>query len=159
MRLPSAFGTLAAILLAGVTRAEAADTKVATVGVRVEVSSRTSLRVSSELLQFSILDGSGAATATVDFYAGVRVPGGSDVVLTVEPVQSIEGPGGAADVDATVAYSGEGQGLVSGQLTGGPSVVGRWRGSGLRRGHLVFTLHALPPGVYTMPVRLVVSTP
>ena len=160
MRLPNAISTLAAALLFSAGAAGAADTSTTSVAVNVHVSSRSSLRVSSELLQFSIGDGSGAATAAVEFSAGARVPAGSDVVLTIEASRAIEGPGGAADVDAAVEFTGVGTGTVAGTLAGvAPAVAGRWHGSGLRQGRMLFTLHAAAPGAYSVPVRFVLSTP
>ena len=41
----------------------------------------------------------------------------------------------------------------------GPSTVGRWRGSGLRRGRLVFTLRDGTAGPSSVPVRFVLSAP
>jgi hypothetical protein len=161
MRLVCAVLTVAvASLLFGTAAASAADSASTTVQVQVQLSSRTSLHVSSQMLQFDLTDPAGAATAAVDFRAGARVPSASDVILTVEPLHAINGPGGAADVDASVSVGGEGTGLIGGTLAlNGPTLAGRWHGAGLREGRLVFTLHANASGNYTVPVRFVLSMP
>jgi hypothetical protein len=128
--------------------------------VTVTVAARTSLRVSSDRLEFAMPRDNGQATAAVDFVAGARLPAGSALVLSVEPLSGLEGPGGAADVDAAVTFEGEGDGTAHGALVNTrPSVAGRWQGSGRRTGRLLFTLHAAAAGVYTLPVRFVLSTP
>jgi hypothetical protein len=82
------------------------------------------------------------------------------VVLSVEPLRAFDGPGGAADVVTAVSFSGVGEGTTSGALVQSqPSIAGRWTGSGLRTGTLVFVLRAAAPGTYLLPVRFVLSTP
>jgi hypothetical protein len=116
--------------------------------------------VSSELLQFDVTQAGGTATAAIDFSAGARTPSQGEIVLTVEPVRGLTGPGGAADVDAAVSVTGEGEGLLSARVDATRStIIGRWHGSGLRQGRLVFTLNAPAAGTYSMPVRFVLSTP
>jgi hypothetical protein len=131
----------------------------AVVAVSVQVSARTSLRVSSDVLQFTIDESGADASAVVDFTAAARVPGGSGIVLTVEPLRAVEGPGGAADVETAVTFAGEGEGTLAGSLSTGAADAAKWRDSGTHTGRLVFTLHASAPGVYSVPVRLVLSTP
>src|SRR4051812_29045665 len=70
-----------------------------TVSVHVPVASRTSLKVSSQVVQFDVVQAGGVASASIDFSAGARVASGADVVLTVESLRQVEGPGGAADVE------------------------------------------------------------
>lgn len=148
------------MLVTGVTAAAGEDIARAAVNVNVQVSSRTSLRVSSELLRFDVAQPGGAATAAIDFAAGARTPAGSDIVLTIEPLRGLDGPGGAADAGAALSFSGEGQGLLAGQLPSAQTtVIGRWHGSGVREGRVVFTLRADAAGTYSMPVRFVLSTP
>ena len=138
----------------------AADVASATIGVTVQVASRTSLKVSADVLQFDVLPSEQIATASIDFSAGARVASGADVVLTVEAEHAIDGPGGAADVECSISYEGDGQGLQSGTLRSDvPTTAGQWRGSGLRRGRLLFTLRANSAGTYQVPVRFVLSTP
>lgn len=97
---------------------------------------------------------------TVDFTAGVRTHAGAEVVLTVGSLRAIEGPGGAADVEADVTFTGDGAGTLSGTLLGHrPVVAGRWSGGGSRSGRLAFTLRASASGIYTLPVRFVLSAP
>jgi hypothetical protein len=49
---------------------------------------------------------------------------------------------------------------MAGTLAGAGAVVaGRWVGSGLRTGRLVFSLRAASGGTYTLPLRFVLSAP
>lgn len=141
--------------------AAAEDVTSAHVTVNVTVATRTSLKVSARLLQFDVAEPGGIGTAAIDFAAGARLPAGSDVVLTIEPLRGIDGPGGAADVESDLSFTGEGGGMLAGGSidTGRGTVVGRWQGSGLREGRLVFTLRASAAGVYSLPLRVVLSTP
>ncbi|OFW07272.1 MAG: hypothetical protein A3H96_17275 [Acidobacteria bacterium RIFCSPLOWO2_02_FULL_67_36] len=159
MRLLASVLCLVAVL--GLPRtAHASDTANSTVVVTAQFSTRTSLKVSTELLRFDVADPAQAGTAVVDFSAAARTPSGADVVLSVEPLRGIEGPGGAADVDAALSFSGEGAGTLAGAIdVSRPSVAGRWSGSGMRTGRLVFALHATAAGSYTLPVRFVLSVP
>lgn len=132
----------------------------ANVSIVAGFAPRTSLKVSSELLQFDVAQPGGTAATAIDFSAGARTPSQGEVVLTVEPLRGLSGPGGAADVDASISVAGEGEGLIAARLDSShTSVVGRWHGSGRRQGRLVFTLNAAAAGVYSMPVRFVLSTP
>ena len=81
-------------------------------------------------------------------------------MLSVEPVRSLDGPGGAADVESSVSLAGQGEGTLTGAVGfAGPTVAGRWVGSGLRTGRLVFSLRVAASGRYTLPVRFVLSAP
>jgi hypothetical protein len=139
--------------------AAASGSDAKTVVVAATVASRMSLKVSTQLLQFEVADG-GEAVAAIDFSAGARTQTGGEVVLTVEPMRATEGPGGAADVETSVTFAGEGEGTRSGSLiANAPAVAGRWNGSGLRTGRMVFALRSAAPGSYSLPVRFVLSTP
>ena len=153
-------GVLVAVTVALALAAPVAASEhdAATVVVTASFTSKTSLRVSTELLRFEVTD-SGAASVAVDFAAGARTRAGGEVVLTVEPVRALEGPGGAADVETAVSFDGVGEGTHSGALASAPSVAGRWSGSGLRTGRLQFSLHSNVAGTYTLPVRFVLSAP
>jgi hypothetical protein len=157
--LPTLF--CATIAIAGaVTETSASDRATAAVVVNAQFSARTSLKVSTRLLQFSVADPSQSATAAIDFSAGARTSSGSEVVLSIEAESAVDGPGGAADVETSVSFTGEGQGTLSGPMdTQAPAVAGRWSGSGRRTGRLVFSLRAGASGSYSLPVRLVLSTP
>ena len=144
----------------GATAAGAEDVATGNVSVTANFAARTSLKVSSHLLKFDVTQPGVSATAAIEFTAGARMPSGSDVVLTVEPLRGLDGPGGAADVDTDISFSGEGDGLTAGALSSAAhAVVGRWQGSGLRTGRVVFTLRANAAGSYSLPVRFVLSTP
>lgn len=140
--------------------ASADDTTSTTVAVTARFSSRTSLKVSNDFLRFDVTAPHQPATASVDFSAGARTQAGSEVLLSVEPIRALNGPGGASDVESSVSFAGEGDGTRGGALAAfGPTVAGRWTGSGLRHGRLVFALHAGSTGGYTVPVRFVLSAP
>jgi hypothetical protein len=142
------------------TPAAAAETATGSVTVTAQFGSRTSLKVSTQVLQFDVARPGDPATAVVEFSAGARTRDGGEVVLSVEPMRAIDGPGGAADVDAALTFAGDGAGTLSGALdAAATSVAGRWSGSGLRSGRLVFALRASAPGTYTVPVRFVLTTP
>jgi hypothetical protein len=136
------------------------ETATASITVTAEFASRTSLKVSNQMLQFDLNDPAQPAVAVVDFSAGARTRGGGEVLLTVEPLRAIEGPGGAGDVEAGITFSGIGVGTLQGSLQNATTAIaGRWNGSGLRTGPLTFALRASVTGVYTVPVRFVLSTP
>src|SRR5215207_7929847 len=94
---------------------ESATTSLA---VTAQFSSRTSLKVSSQLLQFAVAAPGEAALAMVEFSAGARTRPAAEVVLTVEAVRAVDGPGGAADTETAVSFSGEGEGTIAGALGG-----------------------------------------
>lgn len=144
------------LFCAGAAAAQEAASR--SVMVNVNLATRTSLKVSSRLLQFEVTQPGDAATAAIDFTAGARMPAGCDVVLTVEPLNALDGSGETRD--AELSFVGEGPGMLAGSLTASRStVVGRWQGSGLREGRVIFRLRASAAGRYSLPVRVVLSTP
>ena len=148
-----------ALTFTGLAPVGVADQTGASVVVQAQFSSRTSLKVSAQALQFNVIDPGGPARAVVDFSAGARTTSGSEVVLSVESERAIDGPGGAADVETSVSITGEGGG-TTGQVTmQGSTVAGRWSGSGLRAGRLIFSLRAAASGTYSLPLRFVLSAP
>jgi hypothetical protein len=133
------------------TAASAMDVAMVRLAILVQVSSRTSLTVSTDQLRFDSAPGSDAAVVEVDFSAGARIPSGTDIVLTVQPLTTLGG---------VITFNGNGDGTRAGTLTmDAPSTVGRWRGSGVRRGRLVFTLRDGTAGASSVPVRFVLSAP
>lgn len=144
----------------GAVPALAQSTASATVVVTAQFASRTALHVSTDDLQFEVPRDRGVATLAVDFDARARTVASGEVVLVVEPLRGVEGPGGAADAEATVTFSGEGDGTLAGALQpDAASVAGRWRGGGRRSGRMVFSLHTETPGSYRLPVRFVLTAP
>jgi hypothetical protein len=138
----------------------ASERATATIAATAQLTSRTSLTVSAETLRFDVTSPGAAAIVSVEFVASARTHGQGEVVLTVEPVRGIEGPGGASDLDAAVAFSGDGAGTQTGLLrTADPVVAGRWTGSGRRTGRLRFSLNTDTIGAYSLPVRFVLSAP
>jgi len=154
---------LLSALLAAVPAPAAASDRLATSNVvmTAQVSARTSLRVSARVLSFEVSEGADQAQASVEFSAAARTRAGGEIVLTIEPDGEVAGPlGGPAAADAAVGFVGEGPGALSGELLpAAPALAGRWAGSGARSGRLTFTLRAAAPGIYTVPIRIVLSTP
>jgi hypothetical protein len=67
---------------------------------------------------------------------------------------------GEDPVQGALTFTGEGEGMIGGDISDpGPKVAGRWSGSGLRRGTLVFELLAGKAGIFRLPIRLVLSAP
>lgn len=132
----------------------------AVVVAQATVAPRPSIVVSSKVLEFRIEQGETQAQAVVDFTAAMRAHPHAEIVLTVEAVSALDGPGGAADAEATVTFAGEGAVTASGVVEPGrASVAAQWIGGGQRRGRLVFTLRASAPGLYQLPVRYLLGTP
>ena len=142
---------------AGHARLDAAsDTTTRTVMAHAEVGSRTSLTVSSQVLQFTVADPAQPALAAVDFVAGVRTQAGAEVVLTVETAAVPRASGG----ESRLTFSGDGGGTLAGAMVPAQSaIVGRWVGSGRRAGRIAFAFHAQAPGTYSVPLRFVLSVP
>ena len=161
MRSLSIFaGVVAASVLAAVSSVSAAETATASAVVSAQFSSRTSLKVSTDLLHFDVAGPDRPATATVDFAAGARTQAGAEVLLSIEQLRAVQGPGGASDLESSVSFIGEGVGTLDGALVAaGPAVAGRWIGSGMRQGRLVFALRAGASGNYLLPVRFILSAP
>jgi hypothetical protein len=137
-----------------------AETASASLVVAAHLNSRTSLHVSDDLLRFDVTAVDQPATASVDFSAAARTAAGAQVVLSVEPVQEMQGPSGPSEFGASLTFSGIGEGTLAGTVA--PSSLtpaGRWTGSGLRHGRLVFALRASISGSYSIPVRFVLSAP
>src|SRR5688572_29753197 len=108
---------LLVLALAFPASASAAEEHATTsVVVNVNLAPRTSLKVSSRMLQFDVTQPGEAATAALDFTASARMSSGSDVVLTVEPLRGVDGPGGAADVETDLTFTGEGDGVLAGSI-------------------------------------------
>ena len=146
-------------VLAIVAPVSAAETN-ASVVVSAQVSGRTSFKVSTDILTFDVATSSEAATSAVDFSAGVRTHAGADVVLSVEQRCRLTGPGGATGDESAVSFTGQGEGTLDGVLaTDSLTVAGRWTGSGLRQGRLVFMMRAGASGAYTLPVHFSLSAP
>jgi hypothetical protein len=149
---------LVIVTAAAAPPAIAADSGAA-VAVAVRVSARTALHVSANVLEFTVPDGDTSATAVIDFTAAVRLPSSSGVVLDVDPSQ-VSGPGPVGDSDVQITFTGVGEGMKTGTLTRSTSAVAAsWEGSGQRHGRIIFTIHAPAPGLYRVPVHLVLATP
>ncbi len=160
MRAPAVTFGLAVVMLGALPCPSAAESSTAAVTVIASFAPRTALSVSSRLLHFDVMNPSEPALASVDFSAKARTGATAEVVLSVEPVGALHGPGGAATAHSSVTFEGVGQGMVAGRLTPvTPVVAGRWTGSGARSGRVVFALRASAAGRYTLPVRFVLTAP
>lgn len=138
----------------------AAERATATVNATAHFGTRSTLTVSTDVLRFDVTNPAAPAVMTIDFAAAVRTKADGEVLLTVEPLRAVEGPGSAADVEAAIDFTGDGEGTLAGPLDAGrPALAGRWTGSGRRTGRLQFALTARTAGTYTMPVRFVLSVP
>ena len=130
--------------------ASATEVVTARIAILVQVTARTSLTVSTDRLRFDPLP-DGGAEADVDFCAAARIASSSDIVLTVQPLTPLDGE---------VTFSGSGDGTGAGILsTIASATAGRWHGSGLRRGRLVFRLRDAAHAPMSVPVRFVLSAP
>jgi hypothetical protein len=170
MNLPSivalmrTHGALRAIVVAGlftsISAFPCAADRVASVVATAHVTSRTSLTVSTSTLRFQVTDASHPGRATVEFDAGARVSNGSEIVLTVEASDAVQGPGGPAAIKDALTFSGTGEGTVSGGVPmTSPVQAARWHGSGRRRGTLTFEFRASVPGEYVVPLHFALSAP
>lgn len=142
--------------------AQAADSTEKSIAARVEVSGRTALRVSADVLEFEVLDPAVPVAAAIEFSAGVRTQPGGEVLLIVEPLAVTHDSEGVDIVEEGVSRAAAGNAQDSDVVdlsTPGPRIVRRWSGGGLRHGTVRFTLRAPKPGRYTVPLRMVLSVP
>jgi hypothetical protein len=125
------------------------------VTITAEIRSRLSLRVSDDVLVFREADRQGVARATVTFTAAARTAGDAEVLLVAQPEGVLAAQG------RPVSFSLEGEARSSGALhPHGPTVIGRWRGSGRREGRIVFTISRRDDGaLLTIPVRFSLAEP
>jgi|KBSSwiStaDraftv2_1062776.scaffolds.fasta_scaffold3092890_1 hypothetical protein len=135
-----------------------AESSSATMVVAATFSSRTSLNVSTEMLEFTVGAPGEPALAAVDFSARARTTSGGQVVLSVEPLQEVQhGPSAS---ESALTFAGAGEGTLSGAVAPtGSTVAGRWTGSGQHQGRLVFALRTTATGEYSVPVRFVLTAP
>jgi hypothetical protein len=153
MRFLFPAGVVAGLLIVAVN-ASAAETACRSVTVVATFSSRTTLQVSSDLLEFNVTSADAPATASVDFVAAARTHAGGPVVLSIEPVHQ------ASSEVASLTFNGDGGGTRAGSVTAdAPTVAGQWTGSGVRRGRLVFALRSTALGNHALPIRFVLSAP
>lgn len=146
---------IATAIVAPSVAAESTNASAAVV-VAAQFSTRTSLKVSSQVLQFAVLSGDEAARVEVDFTAAARTRAGGEVILLVESLGPIDD---GSEGSAEVTFTGEGQGTGRGALAvDGATPVARWIGSGLRTGRLTFILRAAA-GRHTVPVRFLLAAP
>ena len=157
---PRPFAAVPFVLIClGLTETAAAESATASIAVNARFASRTSLKVSAEVLRFDVVDPAKPATVTVDFSAAARTLTGGEVVLLFEMLRAIEGPEGRPDVEAALTLAGEGEGAISRAVVAAPQVARRWMDSGLRTGRLIFALRARAVGTYTVPMDFTLSAP
>lgn len=145
-----------ASLLIGAVNASAAETACGSVTVVASFSSRTALKVSSELLAFDVTSAATAATVSVDFVAAARTHASGPVVLSIDAVPEASSESNVS----SLTFNGDGAGTTSGSVTtAAATVAGQWVGSGVRRGRLVFALRSSTLGTHIVPIRFVLTAP
>jgi hypothetical protein len=141
----------------------ASDVASAIVRFQSEVSASTALRVSSSLLRIEPQPGVEAVVVgTIDYRAAARTRSDGEVVLTVEAQGTLPTlQGSTTGTESAIDFEGVGDGARAGVLRNdAPQIAGRWIGSGVRTGQLVFTLRgAAAASVTTVPLRFVISLP
>jgi hypothetical protein len=145
-----------AVGLIGPCPASAAEA-VRHVTLTAEVSSKSALRVSSQTLVFTVGQDGGSATASIEYSAAARTRSEGEVVLSIEWPNGAEGPGGGSDAETSLTVDDERTSAAA--LASGTLMAARWIGSGVRHGRFTFRLTAAAAGVYTVPVRLLISAP
>jgi len=147
------------------TAVRASDQAIAVTRFQATIRPSTSLRVSDHLLVIDPrpdgFDGPVVA-GSIDFRAAARTASGGEVVLTVEPLTSIDAlGGGAADAPTTIGFQGSGIGAQDGVLREGrPETVARWAGSGLHTGRVTFVVRGpLTPQGASVPLRFLLTAP
>jgi hypothetical protein len=134
--------------------ARGAETTSASVAVRADLATRTSLKVSAQTLQFEVSGPEELPVVEIEFSAGARTRMGGEVLLTAELIDAV-----ACLDHRRVTVTGAGAGTIAAALTVGTAIpVARWIGSGLRTGRLTFTVPT-PSTACAVPVRFVLSTP
>jgi hypothetical protein len=136
-----------------------AESAPATVKVTAQLSSRTSLRVSNDVLQFEVLYPTQPVVVSVGFVAGARTTDRSPVLLLFEMVEAVRGIDGVHHGDATLTLMNEDGGVITELKPGTPATARRWVGSGQRAGRLLFALRAETAGRYRVPMRLTLTAP
>jgi hypothetical protein len=135
-----------------------AATQAADLTFCVQVRPQTSLRVSSAVLRFEVSPATPRPHVLVEFRAAARTARQGVTLLVALPTGALQPPSGA---DVHVVFTGAGEGTASGFLsaTGGPQIVARWTGSGVRQGCLTFMLSgAVAPGWYVLPLDFALTT-
>ncbi len=162
--LRRAFVTAALIGSALALPIHASDVTSAIVRFQSDVSASTALRVSSSALRVGPQTGSSAGpvvVGTIDYRAAARTRTDGEVVLTVEAQADLPTLAGPSAGENAIEFEGFGDGARAGVLRSDvPQVAGRWVGSGVRTGQLVFTLRgtAATNGAI-VPLRFVISLP
>jgi hypothetical protein len=116
---------------------------------------RTSLQVSSQVLQFHVTDAWIPAEATVEFAAGARTRSGGEVLLVVQVRDPERLWPETAGQSLTIVAGTEGT-MAGSVVHDAPAVAARWIGGGLRTGRVTFRLQAAP-GQYTVPVTFLLN--
>jgi hypothetical protein len=167
MRSPRRLVAVGAFLAFSVSAAGVvAQGPLAVIQFNVNIMAATSVRVSSNVLT---IDPRGAGIdesvvrQVIEFRAASRTSRDGEVVLTMEPLVPLDqlSGGGAAEGVTTVTYEVVGEGACTGTLRDdGPQPVGRWVGSGVRTGRIVFSVHGpVNPNGVTIPLRFVLTSP
>lgn len=135
----------------------AEETVQRSVIVRADVSSRTSLKVSADVLHVDVPSQTTPGLAAIEFSAAARTQPAGEVLLIVEPL-AMERQSAHDALRPARAFHAATSDTVD-LSTGGAKVARRWIGSGLRRGTIHFSVRAPQPGRYTVPLRIVLTAP
>jgi hypothetical protein len=98
----------------------------------------------------------------IEFRAAARTARHSEVVLTVEPMSTLDALGnGAAGPQPAVGFLGSGERARNGVLRAGqPAEVARWVGSGLHAGRVTFVVRgSVRPQGASVPLRFLLALP
>jgi len=154
--------SVCACALAYGTRVGASDQAVVVVRFQTAIQPSTSLRVSGDVLVIESHAGDGPVeVGSISFRAAARTARGGDVLLTVEPLSSVQGLGGGPGTLTAISFVGSGVGVQDGVLRDGrPETVARWVGSGLHTGRVTFVVSGpLPPQGASVPLRFLLTSP
>jgi len=163
-RVVGALAVAAALCCALAPALRASDTASAIVSFHSDINASSSLRVSSSLLTLEpglqSADGR-VVLGTIEFRAAARTRSDGEVVLTVETPADLGAlVPGSTDGLSGIDFTGIGDGAVTGRLRSDAQVAGRWVGSGVRSGQIVFSMRGPAAGSSaTVPLRFVLSLP
>lgn len=166
-RLKPVTASACALALALTTGAglHASDQAVVLTRFQAVVQPATSLRISSHFL---VIDASTdgfegpVEVGFIEFRAAARTARNGEVVLTVEPMSTLDAFGsGAAGPPPAVSFLGSGDGAQNGVLRAGqPEAAARWVGSGLHAGRVTFVVRgSVGPQGASVPLRFLLAVP
>ena len=143
-----------ALLLCG-SVAQAQSVRTGRLALNTTIAQRSSVRISTSVLQFEVVEGGVAAEAVVSYRVAVRTRPDGGVRLTVEPARTLEAGDGRVTAGLAVVCGADA--VAPALAVGTPQPVARWRDSGMREGRLRCRLEGTAlPGRYSLPVKFAV---